>query len=201
MPNSLSSTTLLTRNFDSQDLFHYHRAPMSEQASVKRLPKVVEPRKLVATGATFKREIDLSDLRRLREAVISADYVKVDLRFERDEQGRPQMVGKIDACLNLECQRCLNPMDLTLALATRLSIVWDEAQAQALPKDVDPWIVDGVEADLCAIVEEEILLSLPVVPKHENDCLDASAYRSGSEPDELEKTKSPFDVLAGLKGE
>lgn len=174
---------------------------MSEHAPEKRLPRLVEPRKLATAFANFQRVIDAEDLPRLREVASNIESVSVDIDFGRDEQGRPELSGDINAVFELECQRCLEPMTLTISKQVRLAIVWDEAQAKALPKTLDPWIVGEGEADLAAILEEEILLDLPVVARHAEDCLDPTLLSAG-EADEEEATKpSPFSVLAGLKGD
>lgn len=172
---------------------------MSDQAPEKRLPKLVEPRKLATAFANFQRFVHADDLPRLSEAVISIDRVAVNIDFGRDEQGRPELVGSIKAQLTLECQRCLEPMNYDVDRDIALAIVWDEAQAKALPKHLDPWIAGEDEADLAAILEEDILLALPVVARHAYDCLDASLLSTG-DSEEVEDTKpNPFSVLAELK--
>lgn len=175
---------------------------MSEDAPAKWLPKNVDPRKLVSAGAAFKREIRAEDMPRLQEVAASIVDVRVDVLFDRDEQGRPEVIGTVDGSLELTCQRCLESMALVFEQKFHLAIVWDEAQAKALPKYIDPWIVGEEEADLCAMIEEEILLSLPVVPKHDTACQDPAYFTDDTEQDVSEKkreTHNPFSVLKGLK--
>lgn len=172
---------------------------MSERAPEKRLPKLVEPRKLAVAHAHFQRFIDAEDLPRLQEVALKIESVIVDIQFGKDEQGRPQLSGDIQGSLMLECQRCLEPMLEQINRQVSLAIVWDEAQAKALPKNLDPWIVGEEEADLAAILEEELLLALPVVARHTEDCL-GSGQLSFGEPEETEEVKpNPFSVLADLK--
>lgn len=172
---------------------------MSDQAPEKRLPKLVEPRKLATAFANFNRFIHADDLPRLSEAVIGIERVVVNIDFGRDDYGKPELAGSIEAALVLECQRCLEPMTFSVERDISLAIVWDEDQAKALPKHRDPWIAGEDEADLAAILEEEILLALPVVARHAEDCLDASLLSAGDieEPEDTEP--NPFSVLATLK--
>lgn len=149
--------------------------------------------------AHFERVIAVEDLPRLADAALEIDRAKVDIHFARDDQGRPELTGNIEAELKLECQRCLAPMDYEVAKEIALAIVWDEAQAKALPKTIDPWIVGEDEADLAAIIEEELLLELPVVAKHSEDCLDPEYLSTGDTGVSEDKKPNPFSVLAELK--
>ena len=171
---------------------------MSEQTPEHTLPRLVEARKLVAVEARFKRKVAAADLVRLGESSISIDDVEVDVRFGRDEQGRPTLSGELTANIALQCQRCLEPMPFSASKNVRLALVWDEAQGKALPKDLEPWIVGEGEADLIEIVEEEILLLLPVVARHDHDCLDLSALDQGVAPEQTSDKQNPFSVLADL---
>jgi len=172
---------------------------MSEQTPENTLPRYVEARKLVNVDAHFKRKIAVSDLERLSECSHAIHCVEVDLLFSRDEQNRPTLSGSISADIELQCQRCLEPMPFSVQRATELALVWDEAQAKALPKTLEPWIVGEGEVDLVEIIEEEVLLALPVVPRHEHDCLDLSALNQGSESEpEKGESSNPFSVLEQL---
>ncbi|WP_096084881.1 YceD family protein [Agaribacterium haliotis] len=174
---------------------------MSEQAPDQHLPQLVEPRKLATAQASFERSIALDQLVRLQELALRVLSAKVSLHFDRDEQNRPELRGLIQAQLELECQRCLEPMLFDIERSVQLAIVWDEAQAKALPKGLDPWVVGEGEADLVDIIEEEILLDIPVVARHEHDCLNPDFLSIGEGGDEAGETKAnPFSVLADLKG-
>ena len=74
----------------------------------------------------------------------------------------------VQAPVWLTCQRCLQPMAVDLALERRLRFVHGESQAEALDAESD----DDVLAlprwlDLRELVEDELLLGLPLVPRHE----------------------------------
>lgn len=171
---------------------------MSEHAPEHTLPRLVDARKLVTTEAHFQRPVAGADLQRLGECSEEIVDVKVDIRFGRDEQGRPILSGKLSANLQLECQRCLEPMPFETSKEILLALVWDDEQGKALPKYIEPWVVGEGEVDLIEIIEEEILLALPVAPKHEHDCLDLSSIDTEPELEEDEKKHNPFSVLADL---
>ena len=174
---------------------------MCEQDHSLNLPRWVEPRKLVVAGASFKRVISEDDLSRLKRLALAIKRVSVELEFGRDEQGKPCLSGELQAELDLECQRCLEAMPFSLHKRFHLQLVWDEAEAKALSSDREPWIVGESEEDLVAILEEEILLDLPVVPKHDFDCIDAQLLSYGEGAAVEESPTNPFSVLADLKSQ
>jgi uncharacterized protein len=79
-----------------------------------------------------------------------------------------------------------------------LAVVWDEEEAEKLPESLDPWIVGEGLADFYEMIEEEMLLSLPAVAYHEEQCVDRQLFSSG-QPVEVKKVKNPFQVLEQLK--
>ena len=100
-----------------------------------------------------------------------------------------------------DCQRCLQPVALDLDVVRALRFVADEATAEA----VDAESEDDVLAlprrlDLHELVEDELLLALPLVPMHE-ECPLSLPMSAGFEGDEAasEIAPKPFAALAGLK--
>ncbi len=98
----------------------------------------------------------------------------------------------------LECQRCLAPYEQELAVEARYLIVDTEAEADARPMDDDEAdaIVGSRQFDLVELIEEELLLSLPLVPKHlvcpsVHDSLLTGVDGSLSSPDDDETPEEP----------
>jgi len=114
------------------------------------------------------------------------------------EEKKKIVTGHVQAKLALLCQRCLNPVTVSVESNISLGIVWDEEHAQSLPESLDPWIVGEGAADLYDMIEEEMLLSLPAVAYHEELCVDSKLFSSG-QPVEVKKEKNPFQVLEQLK--
>ena len=111
----------------------------------------------------------------------------------------------------LECQRCLAPYEQALQVEARYAIVDTEAEADARPMDDDEAdaIVGSRQFDLVELIEEELLLSLPLVPKHDvcpsvHDSLLTGVDGSESSFDEMEAPEepekpNPFAALKSLK--
>lgn len=101
----------------------------------------------------------------------------------------------------LICQRCLQPYALTLALQRRLRFARDEAQAEALDAEIeDDVLALSRSLDLRELVEDELLLGLPLVPRHEL-CPHPlpMAAEAQAEPDGGGERPHPFAALQGLK--
>jgi len=103
---------------------------------------------------------------------------------------------EVDGVVWLQCQRCLKAYEQPLPVRTRLEVMRSEAEADAAPLDDDEAdvIVGSRSFDLITQVEDELLLTLPVSPRH-TVCPDEVP----PEEAEAEKKPSPFAVLANLK--
>lgn len=186
--------------FDRSRSYHYYCAPMSIPPERIILPQVVDPRRLVNQGVTLTGEINPDFCIRLAEAVdeISQPIV-VNLIFDTAEQGRKVVRGTASTTVILACQRCLEPMELPLAVDMALGIVWSEDQAKSLPRELDPWIVEDEVGDIAALVEEELLLAMPFVTYHSEDqCSATASHATGEDLGEI-REENPFGILEQLK--
>ena len=91
-------------------------------------------------------------------------------------------------------------MDLQLDISTLLGIIRHERKVEGLADQYEPWIIeDAKQVDPAQMVEDELMLALPIVPKHDYACLSDDVWQSGEEESEADKPASPFAVLAALK--
>jgi uncharacterized protein len=92
------------------------------------------------------------------------------------------------------CQRCLQPFSATVEIDRAFRFVPTEREAEALDADSeDDVLAFGPSFDLVELIEDELLLAWPLVPRHE--LCTQPAHRADAEPAE-----SPFAALATLKG-
>lgn len=166
------------------------------------LPQVIDPRRLVNQGVTLTGEINPDLCLRLAEAVVEiSEPIMANLIFDTAEQGRKVVRGSASTTVLMACQRCLEPMKLSLAVEMALCIVWSEEKAKLLPRDLDPWIVEDEAGDITALVEDELLLALPFVMYHpEDQCNTAASYSTGEGLGDVAE-ENPFGVLAQLTRE
>lgn len=161
-------------------------------------------------------EIDTRRMPRLNEALASSEPapVAVELRIFADSGGRARVTGTVEATLALTCQRCLEAVELPVYGEFSLVALQSPEEADGVPDDAEPLILEkGPELSLSELVEDELLLALPVIARHENieDCgprgqvlaeVQADAENDTEEeiPEEPEeRQKNPFEVLKNLK--
>jgi uncharacterized protein len=104
---------------------------------------------------------------------------------------------QIEGTVELACQRCLTPCKVPLHIGVSCRIVESEALAEQAPMDEDEDVIVGShEFDLAALLEEELLLALPWVPKHE---VCPAEEKLSQELAHGSKRANPFAALATLK--
>ena len=91
-----------------------------------------------------------------------------ELRAASGTRAQPWLHLEADAAVPLTCQRCLARVDVPVTVDRAFRFVADEdtaaAEDEASEEDV---LVQSRDFDLCALVEDELLLALPLVPMHE----------------------------------
>lgn len=174
---------------------------MSSTPSNTHLPRHIDPRKFAQQGLDLSGFIAVSELTRLAEiALDSSDKVEVELEFGVDDERHRVIVGRAHCALQVTCQRCLEPVEVVLDAEINLAIVWDEERAKQLPKALDPLILPEGVADIYSIIEDELLLNLPMVSYHDEDCIEQTSFGDDEVEAKTESTKNPFQVLEQLKG-
>ncbi len=156
---------------------------------------MADPFRFAAEGRHVEGVLAVADLARLVDVLADGDgQVVYRIDGSIDENRRPLLVLKARGSLNLRCQRCLGALAWPLAIETALQPV---RVGQPIPdEELEDDTVDAIEIegelDVVALVEDEILLALPIAPRHEN-C-------EPPRPDDGAKKESPFAALASLRG-
>ncbi|MGM3176148.1 23S rRNA accumulation protein YceD [Dickeya lacustris] len=139
---------------------------------------------------------------RVAESVVSVDSdVNATLSFNIDSQRLAVIDGHADVTVTLLCQRCSRPFEHQVHTTFCFSPVVNDEQAEALPEAYEPVEVNEFgEVDLLAMIEDELILSLPIAPVHDSEHCEVSDADLvfGQLPAEAEKP-NPFAVLASLK--
>ncbi|RMG54336.1 MAG: hypothetical protein D6717_09790 [Gammaproteobacteria bacterium] len=169
----------------------------------ERLPERVDPWRLVQQRRVLQGESPLERMSRLAEhAGAQQGAARVLLEFLRDDEGHPRIRGQIEAEVGLVCQRCMEPFLLPLRQPVDLILVSDDVHAEQVQAWGEPVIVPE-QLFLRDLIEDELLLGLPLVPRHEDE---AECHRHvgrwlESEPErsEDEQRSNPFAVLGELK--
>jgi DUF177 domain-containing protein len=153
---------------------------------------------LAERGAQITGGVPLTTSPRLA-ALVEADSAEIEARLNvvRHDSGIPLVRGEIDAALSMPCQRCLDPVRVTVHVTMKLAVVADETQL--VPDAYEPFIsIDGV-GRLADLVEEEILLALPEYPVHESVQACGELVARVLEHEQAPSEQNPFAVLRKLE--
>ncbi len=141
-------------------------------------------------------DVDLAEFPRLEDQLArQGARARGSLRVDR-ERAVPVVDVAVRAEVPLTCQRCLGVVEVAVESAARVAIVADLAAADALPADLDPFIAADGRVALRELAEEQLLLALPLVARHEDDAQCAAA-KAAAEPAAL-VTQKPFAELGEL---
>ena len=106
---------------------------------------------------------------------------------------------KAHTALRLTCQRCLQPVTVELQVAPALRFVRDEALAERLDEDSQEDVLALTSAlDLHALIEDELILALPLVPRHDRCPQPLPMPAGASEGAAADDVPGAFAGLAGL---
>jgi uncharacterized protein len=129
-----------------------------------------------------------------------------ELRFGRDRQGRSVVTGWVRACLRLTCQRCLEEVEIPVDAPIELALIRRDEDALDLPEDLDPWLVTEERLNPLDLVEDELLLAVPRVPRHPHGSCglrsvagDEAEASARDEDNGSDLKRRPFAILAALK--
>jgi uncharacterized protein len=129
--------------------------------------KLRDVRKLADSRAVFELDVPLLQLPNVPPEFSSGDgTVRAHLSFGR-EQGFALAQVALDAQLAVNCQRCLSPMQLAVHTSSPVLIVESEREAEEAPAGWETFLAPEGRVDFEALVAEELLLALPIVPLHE----------------------------------
>jgi len=162
------------------------------------LPETIDPMRLAKTGKELSGSYDLRQFDRVNASLEDNSKVQLSFKLEflRDDENRLfSIVGDLQTTLPLICQRCMQPMQHQLSAMIKMAIVSNEAEAENLPAEFEPYIDTGVPVKLQDFIEDELLLAMPLVSLHkEQECPVADKFKH----DETAK-ENPFAELKNLK--
>lgn len=135
--------------------------------------------------------LEVSDTPRLNAAIIPSDKEIANICYKlvgsMKAMNTPALDLFVEAHLPTQCQRCLGEM--TLHLALNFTYLIGEINLDDDEDDAVDWLEASKEMDLAELIEDELLLAMPIAPMHETEC-HAEKMQSG-------ETTNPFAVLKG----
>ncbi|NOQ89427.1 MAG: hypothetical protein GQ549_00610 [Gammaproteobacteria bacterium] len=158
----------------------------------------------VELNRTIEGVYPLSKLTRLSETLSSNEgFVTARLEFGQCA-GFACLKGRVSAMLTVECQRCLKSMQTEVTGSFKFALVNSEDDFELLPEGLEPYLIEGEEQSIIELIEDELLLSLPMVTVHEKDCSDYMSQQNRKVKAAIQTEKEashPFAALKALKGD
>ena len=148
--------------------------------------------------SAFGGSIPLGEMPRLASLLMSDEgSVEVEFEFTRGNYQHDAIRGRYRAGLTTQCQRCLDPM--TLAVEQSFELLIDASDEDVEAFQVDTVYTDDGHLNVFEVIEDELILALPLIMMHEN--VDCNRYLSKPVHDDApaEERPNPFAVLASLK--
>jgi uncharacterized protein len=163
------------------------------------IPEAVKFMRQVERNRIIEGVYPISSMPRLNEVLLdNKGYAEVKLEFGHSV-GFPSLKGRVTAALTVECQRCLQPMEIEVAGNFKFALVHSEDDFELLPDEFEPYIVNDEEQSILDIVEDELLLDIPMVTVHEIACSDFMKSQEAAIKADREASH-PFAALKALKG-
>jgi uncharacterized protein len=125
-------------------------------------------RRVVLSG-----EIELRRLSRLAGLLHSdAGSVRASLRVRQRRDDRLIVELEYAATLQLLCQRCLEPISHRVAERIDLAVIESTAASASVPAGCEPFELDDGRLLPVQLIEDELIVAIPLVPKHAriDDC-------------------------------
>ncbi len=155
---------------------------------------IADPFRFAKESGQLAGSVPLVALGRLGDLLLDrVGDVAYTLGGEIAADGQPSLRLTATGIFRMRCQRCLGEMEWVLDLESVLRLVKPGAEIPDEELEIDEFDVIEANADMdvLALVEDEILLAVPVVPRH--DSCDAPRPLGGDEK------QSPFAAIAALR--
>lgn len=149
-------------------------------------------------GLEIGGRLSKDQLPRLAELGCITAGLEFRLTGTKNSRGKPALRIQFSGVGEMQCQRCLGPVDMDLSANVELELAGSMHEIEAADDDVDR-VLASYSMDVAELVEDEAILLLPMVPRHER-CAGADVLSVEAEAASIEVEKvSPFSVLASFK--
>jgi uncharacterized protein len=169
-----------------------------------RQNSVFQPHKLAKKQGEVEYHWPVKSFKRLSESLLTQEgLVNVHIKGSYDDVKRCLLETSITADLRLECQTSFTEVAYSVDKKVTYCVLVAETEFAELEDPLEPVLLDDGFLDLKQLIEDELILSLPlVVNKKPEDLafsLSFGELTEGHTEAEAKEAKSPFAVLAGLK--
>lgn len=162
-------------------------------------PEQISPFQWATNGTSIDQTLPVSRFERAQSLLMNQQgEVTVNLQFGVDEAHTAFLHGSLSATVNLQCQRCMESASTSIKSQFRIGLVRSEEEGERLSEEYDPLIADERDFSLLTLIEDELILAIPVVTSHPKEECGATHFLQDSTVIE-EKRENPFKILEQLK--
>lgn len=179
----------------------------NKASSHVRMPEYISLNKWEDTGFEWQGEVDPTSFERLA-ASLTDEHQQTNLPVHTHLYRRNNVLHlsfEVEGEVWLTCQRCLQPVATSLTDDYDIALLEDESQVSLVDEEQDYLLLEEIVDNqaperllpLKKLIEDELLLKMPLAPKHD-DC-EMSVKQFGEIPEE-DEGENPFAALSALKG-
>lgn len=159
---------------------------------------VINSIEFARNGESLSGSVAVANLNRLEDLLFSSNgLLEYTLTGKRGENDQLFLVCAVKGILQLRCQRCLGALAYPVDIDSELELIEGEQDLPAVVNEDD--LTDAIKVDpnmdVLALVEDEVLLGLPMAPMHApGDCKAGGNFgQAGTDK------QNAFSALAALK--
>ena len=165
------------------------------------IPERVDHRKLAGQAGLIEGALPIRCFHRFGELLVETEGdVFLRLEFSKGEFGSTRVIGSAATEVSLICQNCMRQFRRQVTCELALRLVSDESGLERLAEIDDAIIAPEKVISVAELVEDELILALPMVPRHEaGECLESDYVQEETilpEVQEEQTTYRPFADLA-----
>lgn len=160
------------------------------------LPAYIDPWDFAQKRRICAGEMPVSATHALREWAAQDNVIRLSLTGQVDKNHYSRLRGTVAVTLQLQCQRCLEMMPYDVAHDFDYVLIRDAAEEDRIEDGSETLICAGHELELAWFAEEEILLAMPMIAKHDN--CEAPKGRPASPEAIPTHAENPFAALKEL---
>jgi uncharacterized protein len=165
------------------------------------LPTHVDPVRFAENAADLHGTLPISNMLRLATSLANTSGdAEVHIQFGIDDRIKFSK-GRVKAELAVQCQRCLEPFVYEIISDFAFGMVATDAKAKELPAHYDPVLVKDDSLNIAEMIEEELIINLPIVLMHDpKDCKVKMPVVVLEDTETAQPKKvNPFKVIESLK--
>jgi uncharacterized protein len=126
---------------------------------------VIDNLRFASAALERRGRVEMQELSRLAQMQGSTEGLEYHLRGGLADNGKPCLRISVRGCVELPCQRCLEPLPIPIAVDAELQLAGTLREISEADDDIDRVLASRC-MDIGQLVEDEVILALPMVPRH-----------------------------------